>query len=93
MTLRSQNVRPPRRPAVVKTLWGLRRGEDIPELMEAWDEFSVDYYQEGFSEACEKAIKSWGDDLVAHRYIDLTVDLDAITKHFLPALESAEVKP
>ena len=78
---------------VVKTLWGWRKSEDSPELMEAWDEWSVDGYREGWQEACEKAIKSWGDDLYAHRYIDLRVSVDQITRYFLPAREDVAVAP
>lgn len=54
---------------ILHTLWGTRKGEADPELMVAWDEYSVDGNRQGFAEDCERAIKSWGDDLATHRYI------------------------
>lgn len=75
----------------VKTLWGWRKSEDSPELMEAWDAFSVDGYQDGWEEACQKAIASWGDDLYAHRYIDIEVDADQVMQTFWPAKLEGEI--
>lgn len=73
---------------VIKTLWGLRRNEETPELMEAWDEFSVDENFPGWNDACEAAISSWGSHLYAHRYIDLLINVDQVTTHFDAARES-----
>ncbi len=80
------------KPITVKTLWGWRKNEDNPELMEAWDEYTIDSYPEGFTEACEKAIASWGDDLYAHRYIDLHIDLEEISATFDPPVINAKVR-
>jgi hypothetical protein len=63
----------------------------MPELMEAWDEFSIDYYPDGWSDVCEAAIKSWGDDLVAHRYIRIAVDLEKVQDAFAPATVEGQV--
>jgi hypothetical protein len=67
---------------IISTLWGLRKGERMPELMEAWDEYSVDSYSDGWVKACEKAIASWGDDLVEYREINVSVDVDQIELAF-----------
>ena len=75
----------------IKTLWGWRKNEDFPELMQAWDYYSVDQNYEGWTEACEKAIASWGNDLHAHRYIDLNVPDQQVMETFWPADIDAEV--
>lgn len=77
----------------VLTLWGWRKSEDTPELMEVWDYFSVDGNREGWQEACEKAIASWGDDLYAHRYIDINVSLAKIRDAFFVARLDGDVVP
>jgi hypothetical protein len=71
----------------ILTLWGIRRGfeEDMPELMEAWDEHSIDNWVEGWEEACDKARASWGDDLVAWRILELDVTNESILAPFAPA--------
>src|ERR1035437_5005065 len=75
----------------IKTLWGWRKGEQTPELMQAWDEYSVDSNFDGWEDACATSIASWGDDLDAHRYIDLNVDLIAIEAAFDSPRIDAEV--
>jgi len=76
---------------VIKTLWGVRKGENTPELMEAWDEYSIDQYREGWSEACQKAIDRWGTDLDAYRYIQIVVNLNKIEQAFAPSTVSGNV--
>jgi hypothetical protein len=75
----------------VLTLWGVRRGfeAEMPELMEAWDEVSIDNWAEGWDEACDKARQSWGDDLVAWRVIELEVPSTAVLAAFAPATVEA----
>jgi len=78
------------------TLWGQRKvsypGEVGPELMVAWDEFCMDANSEGFDKVCAEEIKSWGDDLEAHRYITLQVDANKIDAAFaVPALTATVV--
>lgn len=67
---------------ILHTLWGARAGEAVPELMVAWDEYSVDQYPEGFEGDCDRAIKSWGSDLQHKRYIDIDVSEDALINAF-----------
>ncbi len=76
---------------VIETLWGVRKGESTPELMEAWDEYSIDQYREGWSEACQKAITSWGTDLDAYRYIQIVVNLNKIEQTFEASMVSGDV--
>jgi hypothetical protein len=61
--------------------------------MEAWDEYSVESNDQGWDEACQRAITSWGDDLYVHRYINLTVDLDKVVRAFEPSEVNAEIDP
>lgn len=77
---------------IIHTLWGLRKGKFTPELMVAWDEFSVDNYQEGFAEDCEKVIASWGSDLVEKRYIDIHVHDDLLMRTFNPVELKGEIR-
>lgn len=67
----------------IKTLWGWRKSEEEPELLEAWDEYTaVEVNPRGWEEACKRALLACGDDLYAHRYIDMLVDFDAILAAF-----------
>jgi hypothetical protein len=78
--------------AVIETLWGVRKGESVPELMEAWDEYSVDENREGFNEACQNRIASWGDQLDIYRYIQIMVDMDKIEAAFEPVTVDGEIR-
>ena len=75
----------------VKTMWGLRKGERYPELMEAWDYYSMDSNPGGFEEACKKSRKEMGDDLLEFRIIDLGVSMDSIDAAFATTTVAAEV--
>ena len=67
---------------ILHTLWGARHGESTPELMVAWDEYSVDLNREGFDEHCDRAIKTWGADLQEKRYINIAVNEDRVMDAF-----------
>jgi hypothetical protein len=76
----------------IHTVWGQRVGtENEPELMVAWDEFSVDANPEGFREDVEKALQSWGSDLETHRYIDIRLPDKVINEAFWAPVVEAEV--
>lgn len=72
---------------IVKSLWGVRKGYEraAPELMAAWDEYTIDENPEGWTEACEKAIASWGDDLLSWRIIDIQLPVNILKQQFEPA--------
>lgn len=59
----------------ITCLLGIRKShpDGVPEVMVAWDEYCIDSYPEGFEEECEKAKKSWGTDLLAHRLVNIKV--------------------
>jgi hypothetical protein len=68
----------------IYTVWGVRKGAaDEPELMVAWDEYCVDSNPEGFDEEVEKAIASWGSDLLATRPITLTIPESLVKNAFV----------
>lgn len=78
---------------IIHTLWGARHGESTPELMTAWDEYSVDNNREGFNDDCKRAIKSWGDDLQDHRrYVDVEVSEDAFMAVFNTTLVEGRIR-
>ena len=72
-------------------LFGLRKGYELPELMVAWDEYCVDSNPEGFEEDCEKAKESWGDDLVAHRMIEVKIDEEQLRAQFTTGEMKGEI--
>jgi hypothetical protein len=56
------------------TVWAVRKySPDEPELVTAWDEYSVDANPEGFTDEVNHALESWGTDLLEHRRITLEV--------------------
>lgn len=78
---------------IIKTMWGMRKGEQTPELMVAWDEYSVDGYTEGFEVECRRARESWENDLETYRMVDITVPRQSIKAAFLPGAASGVVLP
>ncbi len=66
----------------IKCLFGLREGIEMPELMVAWDEHSVDANYQGFLDDIEKSKKSWGDELVESRLIAVDINEDELVAMF-----------
>ena len=69
---------------IVKTMWGKRKSEpeNLPELMVAWDEYTIDLNPDGFAEDCERARVSWGSDLEEYRYVDISLSEEDIDNMF-----------
>jgi len=69
---------------VIYTLWIKRyyAMDDPPELLVAWDEYSVDENPIGFDSECDKALASVGSDLGERRYIKIQVSRPAIEASF-----------
>lgn len=77
----------------IYTVWAVRKSSpDEPELVTAWDEYSVDAYPEGYDEDVKKGLESWGDDLLTHREIILRASYPAILQKFQSAEVDAEVE-
>jgi len=76
----------------IETLWVARVSESTPELAAARDEFTIDNWREGWDEACQKALASYGSDINAHRYITLLIDMDQIERAFEPPSVEAKVR-
>lgn len=77
---------------VISTLWIRRDGEEYeesPELAEAWTEFDIEGYPEGWEKAKADALKAYGDDLLDWREIDIPIDYDEVRACFMPARISA----
>ena len=69
----------------IHTVWATRKHEpETPELVTAWDEFSVDDNPSGFREDVVDRLASWGSDLKDHREIDIRVPLEFIRGAFRP---------
>lgn len=64
---------------IIETLWIKRKyGNTPPELVAAWDEFSIDENPQGWQDACTKALDSIGDDLAEHRYIQIRANVSSV---------------
>jgi len=76
----------------ITCMFGQRRSDpDVIELMVAWDEYCLDENPEGFAEACETAKRSWGDDMLAEREVEIVVDERKIRGLFGTATISGDV--
>lgn len=76
----------------IHTVWAVRTySPDEPELVTAWDEFSVDSNPEGFDADVQKSLASWGSDLGTHRRIDFIIPDKAVFDAFATAEVAAEV--
>jgi hypothetical protein len=66
----------------IKCLFGQRKcryeGEYGPELLVAWDEFTLDGAEEGFEAECAKIQTEGKDEFSAFRIIDIVVPYDVI---------------
>lgn len=68
----------------VATLWIKRKGceDGPPELIVAWDGYSIEENWQGWSDACARELKMIGDDVVAHRFLNIHLKDDEIEKYF-----------
>ena len=67
----------------VRGLWITRKSDDGPaELLEAWDEYSIEENYEGWKAAVGRALDAVGSDVRAWRFIDFTMPADLIEKAF-----------
>ena len=69
---------------IISTLWITRKGieTESPELITAWDEYSIDENYDGWQLATQLALKEIGDDVVDHRFIDIKVPDEKIFNLF-----------
>lgn len=66
-------------------LWIRRPGSDIPELVAAWDGYSIEENYEGWEKACQRALDEVKGDLAAYRYVNVKVGdaaLDEVFREF-----------
>jgi hypothetical protein len=77
----------------IHTLWGIRKGlgDEYPEMMLAWDEYSIESNPNQWETEKAQAIASWEDELEAHREIIIRIDMDAVSAAFRPAEQSGTV--
>ena len=63
--------------------------DEPPELLVAWDEYSVDENLQGWNDATRKAIESVEGDLSEYRFIKLRVHEGAVSKAFeIPVVQA-----
>lgn len=77
---------------IVKTLWATRRLSPTPELLEAWDEYSVDSNPEGWEAAKQEALESLGTDLHEYRVLDVFLGDDWIARAFRTPVVVGDVR-
>jgi hypothetical protein len=79
----------------IRTLWITRKSIDggfhPPELVQGWDEWSIDENIDGWQGACKDALDAVGPDLAAHRYVDILVDGDDLAAAFEPSVIRASL--
>lgn len=69
----------------VAMLWIRRPDSDIPELVAAWDGYSIEENYEGWEKACQRALDEVKGDLAAYRYVNVKVSdasLDEVFREF-----------
>lgn len=67
----------------IYTVWGVRKvSPEEPELVTAWDEYSVDNNPEGYDEDVRRGLASWGDDLLTFRAIRISIPDSAVQAAF-----------
>ena len=71
----------------VKSVWFWRKGEDGPELLTAWDEYSVEQNEEGFAAEVKRVWELVKDDDAGGgpRHINITFPWEPIERAFWPA--------
>lgn len=68
---------------IISSLWITRKGpEDTPELLAAWDEYSIEENWSGWVAACEQAMTGVGDDAAEKRFVNISVDDAALRRLF-----------
>ena len=71
---------------VVRSLWITRKSIDSgfhpPELLTAWDEWTIDENPDGWQDECKRCLDAVGSDLSSHRYIDLYIDEHELSAPF-----------
>jgi hypothetical protein len=76
----------------VVSLWATRKSIDAgmhpPELLVAWDEYTIDENFEGWHSACMAALSAMGGDLDQHRYITLRVPEDVLEEAFFRTISA-----
>jgi hypothetical protein len=75
----------------ISTLWITRHSDATPELLAAWDQFSIDGNPGGFTKACEDALAAVGGDVRDRAYLTLIVPeepiFDALYPPDVPAIK------
>lgn len=68
------------------TLWGQYKqryqGEHAPELLLAWDEYTVEANHEGWTTAVDEALQRYRGDIVDHGFLNIEVPLEAVLDLF-----------
>jgi len=65
---------------IVATYANRKSDPDVVELVDAWDEYSVESNYAGWEESRQKALDSWGDDLFRWVTVEIAVPMGEIYK-------------
>lgn len=66
----------------VATLWIVRRDNDAPELLTAWDGYSIEANWDGWESDCKERLAAVGDDVRAVRYLNLSIPDEELNGYF-----------
>lgn len=64
----------------------------MPELLVAWDEYTIDENGEGWLEECEEQLKACKTDVEVSRVIEVEVDVPHVRRLLLPPTEVVQGK-
>lgn len=69
----------------IATLWIKRKGNESesPELIVAWDEYSIEENWEGWAADCQKHLDEIGGEVSMKRFLNLRVPDPEIEKYFI----------
>lgn len=79
----------------IATLWIKRKSfssDTTPELLVAWDEYSIEENWQGWCDACDRELAAVGDDVEEFRFMSLHVDGAELQRMFeRPRLSAKQV--
>jgi len=74
----------------IHTIWGSRPDSEIPELLDSWDEYTIEENESGYAEAVKKA--GTRTEFSAIRIVILNVPTKAVLAAFAAPVIDAEAE-
>lgn len=80
---------------IIKCLFITRKSEpnNMPELILAWDEYTMEGNPGGFERECRHQLSGWEDEIEAKRIVNIEIEDDIIEGLFTVPVIEATVLP